>query len=288
MEISNMKNRQVKTEYDFLVLTDFSDASYIALKYAISLAKLIKSTIHVCHVANPEKIVENDNSLMAIRDIELESKKVEKKIGAIVEIVTAEGINVIPYYSIGNIIGEFKERIDVINPDVVILGKKKSNLNLSGKITSYLMNEYAGSLLIVEEESEFKSDTKISLGCNNNTLNEYDPSLLFSLDGQTKNPLTLLNVKKPNNSNEEIIIPQTWWKSCNEINRDVQFEYENDDTIVSGLLKHISSNNIELLCIGKGKSRNFIQRMTSSSSTTVPNVINKVRIPILVLGANSD
>ena len=74
-----MKNRQVKTEYDFLVLTDFSDASYIALKYTISLAKLIKSTIHICHVANPEKIVGSDNALMAVAEIELESKKIEKK-----------------------------------------------------------------------------------------------------------------------------------------------------------------------------------------------------------------
>ena len=286
METSNMKNRQVKTEYDFLVLTDFSDASYIALKYAISLAKLIKSTIHVCHVGNPEKIVENDNPLMAIRDIELESKKVEKKIGAIIEIVTAEGINVIPHYSIGNIIGEFKDRIDVINPDLVIIGKKKKNLMLSGKITSYLMNEYKGSLLIVGEESEFQIDTKICLGCNNNTLNQYDPSILYLLDKQITAPLTLLNIKKPNDSDELINIPQIWRESCNEVGRNIKIEHENDSSIAEGLLKHIPNNKISLLCVGKGKPKNFFQRLISGHSSTISEIVNKVHIPILVLGAN--
>ena len=288
MEISNMKDRQVKTEYDFLVLTDFSDASYRALKYAISLAKLIKSTIHVCHVANPEKIVENDNALMAIRDIESESKKIKKKIGAIVEIVTTEGINVIPHYSIGNIIGEFKDRIDVINPDIVILGKKKNNPNLSGKMTSYLINEYTGSLLIVDEETEFKSDTKISIGCNTNTLDRYDPSLLFSLDRQTKASISLLNIKNSNDSLEKIDIPITWRKSSNEIDQNVKVEHENDSSIADGLLKHIFTNKISLLCVGKGKPKNFMQRLIPSHSSTISEIVTKVHIPILMLGANSN
>jgi nucleotide-binding universal stress UspA family protein len=280
-----MKDKHVKTEYDFLVLTDFSDASYIALKYAISLAKLIKSTIHVCHIANPEKIVENDNALMAIRSIELESKKIEKKIGAIIEIVTAEGINVIPHYSIGNIIGEFKDRIDVINPDLVILGRKVENPKLSGKITSYLMNQYKGSLLIVKEDNKFQNDTKISIACNENTFELYDSNLVFSLNNQTKAPIRLLNIKSINDSNDKIKVPQTWRESSYEIDQNIQFEQ--NSTVLDGLLQHISNNSTELLCIGRGKPRNLFRRVISSSPTTVLDVINKIDIPILVMGINS-
>ena len=289
METSNiMENQILNTKYNVLVLTDFSDASNIALKYAISLAKLIKGNIHIYHFANPGKIIESDNQVAVLRDVELETKKVERKIGAIIEIITAEGVNVIPHYSMGNIIYEFEDQIDLINPDLVIIGKKKENLMLSGKITSYLMNEYKGSLLIIGEESEFQIDTKICLGCSNNTLNQYDPSILYLLDKQITAPLTLLNIKKPNDSSELINIPQIWRESCNEVGRNIKVEHENDSSIADGLLKHISNNKISLLCIGKGKPKNFMQRLISGRSSTISEIVDKVHIPILVLGTNSN
>jgi len=280
-----MKDKQVKTEYDFLVLTDFSDTSLIALKYAISLAKLIKSTIHVCHIANPSKIVQNDNQAAAIRDITTETKKIEKKIGAIVEMIIAEGINAIPYCSIGNIIYEFEELASQLKPDVVILGKKAENPKLSGKITSYLMNEYLGSLLIVREDIVFQNSTKISVACNNNTFDLYDPKLIFSLNNQTKLPLKLLNFKQKNDSNEKITVPQTWRESSYEIDQNIQLEQHT--TIVDSLLQHITNNDTELLCIGRGRSRNFLQRIFSSGSSTLLDVVNKIHTPILVMGTNS-
>jgi nucleotide-binding universal stress UspA family protein len=288
IKTSNMKDRQVKIEYDFLVLTDFSEASYIALKYVISMAKLIKSTIHVYHVANLEKIVESDNPLMVTRDIELETKRIEEKIGSIIEIITAEGINAIPHCSMGDIICEFEDQINLINPDLVILGNKKVTPCLSGKVMGYLMNEYKGSLLIVAKESEFHSGTKISLSCNNNIFDRYDPHMLFSLERNTKVPLTLLNVKKQNNSIEAIIIPQDWVGLRNKIDRNLEVEYENDALIVDGLLKLISSNNIELLCIGKGKPRNFLQKLIPGRTSIVSDIVNQINVPILLLGTNSN
>ena len=58
-----MKNSQVKKEYDYLVLTDFSPASYHALKYAISLAKLIKGNIHVAHITDSALFVKDHNQV---------------------------------------------------------------------------------------------------------------------------------------------------------------------------------------------------------------------------------
>ncbi|MEJ6736559.1 MAG: universal stress protein [Flavobacteriales bacterium] len=280
-----MKDKQVKTEYNYLVLTDFSEASYSALKYAISLAKLIKGNIHVCHIANPSKIVQNDNQVAAIRDITTETKKIEKKIGAIVEMIMAEGINAIPYCSIGNIIYDFEELVTQLKPDVVILGKKPENPKLSGKITSYLINEYLGSLLIVKEDDVFQNSTKISVACNNNTFDLYDPKLIFSLNNQTKLPLRLLNIKQKNGSFEEITVPQTWRESSYEIDQNIQLEQH--ATIVDSIVQQITNNDTELLCIGRGKSRNYLQRMFSSRPSTLLDLVNKIHTPILVMGTNS-
>ncbi len=277
----------VKTEYDFLVLTDFSDASYKALKYTISLAKLIKSSIHLCYISNPGKIAENDNQLAAMRELSLETGKVKRKMRSLVEIITAEGINAIPHSSIGNIVGEFEDYIEVINPDLVVFGKKKENPKLSGKITNHLMNKYAGSVLIIGGDSEFTSDTKISLGCNNETLNRYNPNLLFSLNRQTKSPLTLLKIKNGSNSNEQIQLPVTWGKSDNGKEQHLDFVYENDSVISQGLLDHLSKNNTDMLCIGRGKSKNMMQKVFANSSNIASDVIQHVDIPILLMGKNA-
>ena len=280
-----MKDKQVKTEYNYLVLTDFSEASYSALKYSISLAKLIKGNIHVCHIANPSNIVQNDNQVAAIRDITTETKKIEKKIGAIVEMIMAEGINAIPYCSIGNIIYEFEELVSQLKPDVVILGKKAENPRLSGKITSYLINEYLGSLLIVKEDDVFQNSTKISVACNNNTFDLYDPKLIFSLNNQTKLPLRFLNIKQKNDSFEKITVPQTWRESSFEVDQNIQLEQHT--TIVDSLVQDIANNDTELLCIGRGKSRNYLQRMFSSRRSTLLDVVSKIHTPILVMGTHS-
>ena len=70
-----MKDKQVKKVHNHLVLTDFSDASYNALRYAISWTNLIKGNIHVCHVSNLGTIVKNDNQVTIIREINTETKK---------------------------------------------------------------------------------------------------------------------------------------------------------------------------------------------------------------------
>ena len=281
-----MKDKKIKTEYNYLVLTDFSEASYNALKYTISLAKLIKGNIHVCHIADPSRIVKDDNQVAALRELNVETEKIEKKIRVIIEMIQAEGLNAIPYSSIGNIINEFKELNTIIKPEVVILGKKiEENPKLTGKLSSYLMNQYDGSLFIIGEDSVFQNDTKISVACNKNTFDLYDPNLIFSLNNQTKAPIRLLNIKGSKDSTEKIIAPQTWGESSYEL--DQKFHIDQNSTVLAELLHCVTNNNNNLLCIGRGKPRSYLQRLLSKGTTTVSGVVNKIHTPILVLGTIS-
>ena len=278
-----MENKQVKTAYNYLVLTDFSEASYNALKYTISLAKLIKGDIHVCHIANPGTIVKEDSQVAAIRELDLETKKIKNKIGAIVEMIMAEGINAIPYCAIGNIITEFKEYSETIKPDVVIIGKKVGRPKLSGKISSYLMNEYKGSLLIIGEDSIFQNNTNISIACTEMPFDQYDPNLIFSLNNQTEAPVKFL--KFNSNSSDKIKVPSTWRESSYEIDQKIQFAHNGQ--LVPAIIEHIAENNTELFCIGRGKQKNYLQRVLSNGTTTVSGITNKIQTPILVMGTSS-
>jgi nucleotide-binding universal stress UspA family protein len=281
-----MKNSQVQTGYNYLVLIDFSAASFNALKYAISLAKLINGNIHICHIGNPSRIVKKDNQVAALRALNSEVKKIEKKIGAIVEMIVTEGVNAIPHCSIGNIIYEFKALTNLIQPDLIIIGKKLENLKLSGKITGYLMNEYIGSLLIVRGNSMFQNNTKISVAYNENSFECYDSKLVFSLNNQTQYPLKLLSIKKSNAPLEKIKLTQKLSEASYEIDQNIQLEQHS--TITDGLILNIITNKTELLCIGRGKPRNLLQRITSNRPKLVSDIVHKIDTHILIMGNNAE
>lgn len=283
---NNMRHHNSKLEHSFLVLMDFSEASYVALKYTISLAKLLNGKIHVLYVANLMEVVDTDNPAAAMRAIESDTTKNERKLKSITEIIEAEGIEATSRYSLGNIIDQFEEQVEQAKPNLVVIGKKMEKSKLSGKLTCYLMNNYKGSLLIVGEESEFKTDTKISLGCNGDTLTLSNPEMIFSLNKYTEAPITLVEVKDIIDPPSKKNLPDGW-ELLYKKDRDIQFEYQNDSTVVNGLVNYISQNNIKLLCIGKGKRKGFLQRLFFNQTTTSSEVVNKVNIPVLVLGINS-
>ena len=142
------------------------------------------------------------------------------------------------------------------------------------------------SLFIIGEDSVFHNDTKISVACNENTFDLYDPNLIFSLNNQTKSPLRLLNIKGLNDSNEKITVPESLRKSSYELDQSIQIEQ--NSTISAGILKYITNNNNELLCIGRGRPRNYLQRVFSNNPKTVSGVINQIQTPILVMGTSSN
>jgi nucleotide-binding universal stress UspA family protein len=282
----HMPEQEHKKENNLLVLIDFSEASYVALKYTIAIAKLVKGNISVLHVANPDEIVDTDNVAAAIKAIESETTKIENKLESILEIITAEDIQATSHYSIGNIINELEYQIEQVHPDLVVVGKKKKKARFSGKISNYLLNKYTGSLLIVDEDAEFKINLKIAFGCNSGMLNSHDPHIIFELDKHTETSLILLTVRTPAESTEKIDIPTTWQSSDGK-DRSIHCESQESSTVVRGLVEHIAEKNIELLCIGRGKPRGFFQNLFFSQGTTMAEVINKVHIPILVIRCNS-
>jgi nucleotide-binding universal stress UspA family protein len=268
-----------------LVLMDFSESSYIALKYAISLAKLTNGAIHVCHIGSPGEVVKTDNQAAALRAIESQNNKVADKLGAIVETIITEDIPAMYHHAFGNIIHEFENLIEQIKPELIVVGKKKENPKFTGKLTRYLLDIYSGSLLIVNEENEFQKDTKIAIGCSGNTLHQYAPLLISQLDQHTKTPLTLVNIKTPSKPDEIIDLPKIWQSSYTK-NLNISIEQKESSSIVNGLIEHITDENIQLFCIGNGKRKNYFQQLFSRNDATLSQIIKSVQIPVLKLGNN--
>ena len=92
-------------------------------------------------------------------------------------------------------------------------------------------------------------------------------------------------MKLNSNDSDNIKIPSSWRESSYEIDKKIEFAH--NGSLVPAIVEHIAENNTELICIGRGKQRSYLQRVLSSGTTTVSGVINKIQTPILVMGTSS-
>ena len=282
--MENIEEKKMITGYNFLVLMDFSESSYLPLKYAITIAKTIGGQIHVAHISNPEEIVTTENQRVGLNALKTEAEKINAKLSSIVEIIIAENVQATYHYSIGNIIHETKNLISEINSDLIIIGKKKSANKFSGKLSNYLVNNFDGAVLIIDKDYEFMPDTRISLGFSNNKVPPFqNASLIIDLAKHTIPPLTMFTVKTTDEPIKEMEIPKTWTKSESNNLKIVSKSFQNS-SIVKGIIEHASEKKNELLCLNRGKQKKFFDKSLRRKTNIINEVINDTYIPILIMG----
>ena len=276
--------RPVKKEFEFLVITDFSDTSCLALEYAMSIAKLIKCSIHVCHVANTKNIVDSENQLAALREIKLAESRIKSKLASIAGMIKTEGIHATTYYSLGNQISELVSHIEYKTPDLIVIGRKHHKTKWPGKLTRFLMNRYTGSLIVTGQKTEFNVNTKMAFGCKEKTLIEYNYSLILTMAKHLGAGLDVINVGVSNEMDVNMKLHGVK-DLLNEKDADLSFEFVKGEDVVQRLIEYILDNNIQLFCIGKGKQSGFIQNLIRRQSSITDEIVEKVDIPVLMVGA---
>ena len=280
-----MENSDASSEQKFLVLIDFSKSSYNALKYAISLAKLIEAKLVLLYVAAPRDLVESDNPSVALRAIEIATKEKEVQFISIIEMIEAEGVSVVYHNTIGDLSKKINLHIELHRPDLLVIGKSRYGVPEVGETTNFLLNKFKGNLLIIGNDQEFNNGTKISVECNSETLNEYSSNVLFWLNKSTKEPLRVLVNKRKRS--EEFMFPENWdgiadapYKIC--VKNNQRF------SLTKSIINHISKEKIDLVCIGrKSTNKSFFTKLFNRSNPT-SEVINNARIPTLIMGEQTN
>jgi nucleotide-binding universal stress UspA family protein len=278
-----MQKKEKTKTYNFLVLIDFSEASYLALKYTISLAKELGGSIHLFHVAGIEKLIHSENALIVKQKMDEEGDKIKEKLKAIVEIIVTDGIDATYEYSFGNDLEQIKEQLVFYNPDITIIGRRKLRLNYRGRITSYLLNKYSGCLLIAGKDKLFSTVSKVSLACNNQTIDKYDLSIVYQLHESVTSPLSIINILKDSDQNQavQIIDSNEHFKKGKD---SLQFAYPVNVNVAEGLIDHVVKEKVELLCVGRSKDTRWILNRFFGRGSTSAIIVEKVDVPILVLG----
>jgi hypothetical protein len=259
-----------KNNYKILVLSDLKGDTKSTLKSTISLAKMIDGDINFFHVKSAKDIVEKENQLSAIRSINYEFKTVNKKIHQLIAPISKEyGININSKFSFGNVKNEIEKYIQEVQPDIVVLEKRKSSsFNFIGdNIIEFVFKIHSGVIMIASDENAFEPNQEIALGVLNDL--EISSNLKFAdnLLENSKKPLKSFKIINDSNTETEQQVVTD--------RKTVQYVFEKNDSSIKNISNYVSKNNINLLCINRS-------RKNDKNKTDLKDVIGKLNVSLLV------
>lgn len=259
------------SKYKLLVLFNESKAADIALNNAINLAQTINGSVDILHIKTPTDATKSSNQLAVMRDmsdIERDSKKEIKQ--RIASFSNTTNLSIKHHFTFGNVINEVKNYINSIQPDIVVIGKRKPKLinALGDGLTKHLLKNHNIELLI--------SGTETTLATFN------DPSIGFIEEITLKNKLSIAeNLKNKTNKPFKVFktvskaIENTASKTSNsKLQKTIVFEFDDSAKSSSNIPNYIHKNKVNLLCI----TRNIAQSLKHINTQIV-----KTEVPILVL-----
>ncbi|MCT4628485.1 universal stress protein [Winogradskyella sp.] len=261
-----MKNKR----YKILVLSDLKSSTDSAIKNTIELAKIIDGDIEFFNVTKPTDVVNSESQLSAKRNINRQSINIDKKIKQLLEPILVDNtIKINSRSTIGNVKNEIQKRIDELQPDIVVLGRRKSkSVNLIGdKVTEFILKNYKGAIMIASRDNVIDSKAQLSLGALNSFEGTLNKSVTKALIDNAEAPLKAFK------------IGDFTMSSTNEVDTNngvIEYVFEDNADVVNTLSGYVSKNKIDLLCLDRG---------VKSSKTTnfTKGIINKVEASLLII-----
>lgn len=262
-----MKNNR----YKILVLSDMKDATANTIKSGVSLAKMIGGDLQFFHVKKPTDIVEKESQLSAIRTINRSYVKTDSDIQQIVEPISIEYNTPINCsHAFGNVKSEISKYIETYQPDVIILGKRKSKpFNFIGdNITEHVIKNYDGAVMIASEENAIQPNTELSLGILNEINATFNMNFADSLFSHTQKPLKSFKTYNAQNKTNEV-------NPFTEKNT-VELIFDHGDNSIRSLSNYLTKSDVNLLCLDRGDKNN------ANHKSDIKNVISNVNVSLLI------
>lgn len=275
-----MKSNKLKSKYHILVVSDQTKTSRTALKNAVNLAKSIDGSIELFHVKPPAEVVRYDNQLSAMRVLNRERLRIEKDMKSMVDqIAENERIPIIYDFSFGNVTNEVIKHINKTQPDIVVLGKAKTKVNnlLGTDLTSYLLRNYKGTLLISSSDKALRAPNEISLGILDDILTQPNGELTADLEKNSANPVTWFKINGTEATTEQENLNVAGTPAVT-----TTFEFEQGANFSNSVSKYVERSGVDLLCVRKSKLMDF-NKNVKSASKQIQKAIQKTDIPVLIL-----
>lgn len=260
-----MSNKQ-----KILILSDLKSSTPAVLSQAIALSKLIPSDLEFLHVKKPTDLVRTESQLSAVREINESTINAKKKIKELLDPITEKyGTKVSYKYSFGNVKSEIEKYINSSKPDIIVLGKRRSNaLSFVGdNIIDFVLKSHKGAVFIASHKSQLSPENQLSVGIfNQSESNLKDNDLIANLIEFSTVPLKHFKIGAKSvsaDNNDTLLSKQT-----------VEYVFEDASDVISVISSYIPKSNVNLLCLDR--NRNF------SKGRNIKEIIRSVDVSTFI------
>tara|TARA_R110000868_G_scaffold210838_1_gene460932 strand:- start:1653 stop:2486 length:834 start_codon:yes stop_codon:yes gene_type:complete len=264
-------------KYKILVLSDLKNSASNIIKSTVSLAKMINADVELFHVKDPIKVIEKENQLSANRIINQQYNITQKKIQNLINPICKDyGVTINYTYSFGNVKNEIGKYIIENTPDVIVLGKRKSKALgfIGNNIMDFVLKEFLGVIVIVDNQNSLEPNKELSLGIFNGINSSINTRIIEDLIDHSQKPIKSFKILKNSNTLMEIDIPQD--------KKTIEYVFEYNDNTIKNLSNYLSKNNINLLCIDRGEKNDVNKKNLIKSD--IDDVIKNLNVSILITG----
>lgn len=259
-------------KYKILVLSDLKDSTSTILKNTVGFEKMIDGQIEFFHVKKATDIVYRESQLSAVRNIRDEYIAIDKKVNDIINPFEKEhGKTIKKSISFGNVKQEIDNYISKSNPDIIVMGKRKSSILKLDRdsVTNFVLSKFKGSVLLLTDDNQLGIDKKLSLGLLNASNQSINIDFLDSLKHHSQKPLKSFSIVNKSN-----IENNTLTSNSNTVN----YVFEAGSNSLNNLSNYVIKNNINLLCLEREQNKNEIN---------INDTIKKVDVSLLLTANNN-
>ncbi len=260
-----MKNNK----YKILVLSDLKKSVESELKSTISLAKMIDGEITLLHVKKPIDLVGRESQLSAMRTINEQQVNTSNKLGNLIRSCRKDfGVKIDRKIVIGNLKNEIESYLDTYKPDIVVMGKRKSNsFSIIGdNVIKLVLKKHKGPLMIAGNDTLNPTD-EVSLGVLNTDDTIGNVDFIDEFLRNTKRPVKKFTIAQSGNKVKNTSVDTIGTNAV---------EYVFDDTLeaIENVSKYASKSNINLMFADK-------------TDATVKNLMDKLDVSLLLTEKHS-
>lgn len=267
-----MKNNK---NYKILVLSDLKNPAHTEFKSAVKLASIVNGELDFFHVKKATEIVKNDIPFTAVRTVKKAHVTTESEIKQLAKKFSNEYNVKISYdYAFGNVKNEIREYIEATEPDIIVIGKRKSRpfKIARNSITDMIIKNHHGDIMVAADESTFEPNKEFAMGVFNEIEESKTPEFFENLLAQSAKPLKSFEILKQ---------PEVLKENDEPIeNAAVKYVFEQSDNIIDTISKYLSKNNIDLLYLNKNKDNKNTR--SDKEKVDIHKIITKMRTSLLI------
>src|SRR5690606_15005172 len=239
-----------KNKHQIALFTFLKEDISSLLTSTVGLAQMINAEIEVLHITKPTAVSRKDNQLSAMRSINREHMLTDKRMKEIVlPIIDNYGIPITYSSTLGNIKNELVKYLNENNPDILVLGRGRSNpINTADdRIINFVLSVFKGPILIVSPDNGLEPGKKIGIGTLNCSEAAFAPSFTENLFLNANSTLRSFNIVETS-----YVLPL-----AEDIlgRKTINYVFDHNENTVKNLPIYLSKNNIDLLFLERRKKK---------------------------------